>query len=1370
MIFNRISHSNIGTYTLKNEEHQVNNFETTLSVNDELFQQVRSAENHSGQIIGKGQSDYVDGIKDNVFERVYSWLNNESDNIFTLYGNMGSGKSFFSARLFQKAEEENTLFDSVAFSSQQTYYDTTKLQNMLISVAHQLYERVSVCRRYFSENPLVTDSVFSLAESVLVAPFENVSPEKPVLIIIDGLDEYPRADCEAFLEALARLRARFDPKVKIFFSSRPEPYIITQSVCDSSDCIYHIEKNGEHSYADCESFIDSKCGMTNVFIDKDMKHKLIEKSECSLKYLDCFFNDIGKNHITDMADFIASLPSGLNHYYRDQLSRYFGDDGLKYYQSKIMPLLELLCVAKRPLKMEEAADILGCRVSDISSVISRSGTLLWRSVQNEVRLFQSESIREFLMDDRYCPEKYFIDRENGKKHIIDRIVELIENGDDLENNMYLFKYAVDHIFEQTKLVNADYNLLIQTISCYYNKTSVMTAVAKRLLERSESEIRSFLRHLYAENNGTDELVSDSFCVRIAAAVSDKKELAEKLFAILENPMMGEEFEFLKSYARIRYLRTAKETEEAKTMLQPYLEISEDADIRTVFRHNMYLDEICRIHRAQNKISSEEMTRLHVQAVEEGQHLCKLYERKGGAVYTVLLRNLSVSFNQLAILCDRLEKSASGKDREICSEIIRSVLPSQTVSPTEKGYFLLEAETCHNESLRLSIICQQSDPFSNGRAYDLHLAFSGLGRLYARKDFPKYDTDKALKYFNDSIAPIIGIAEEEKNEEKYIRSVNKSYLDIIKMHISSERFDEAKKCLGDCIGMQDKAVLLHGSFGSEYRRCYGEELMADLIKAEQGIDDAEEYYLSAVRRYEKCGEKFSEESALQAPRNIYSKLRTAYREADNIDKYKEYLLLQTSETEKLCGLYPSFVKYKISKAYVEELAADLVRDESGIGAAEEYYLNVVRSYTNLLSLSDSESVQRGPMAVYYKMSKAFREAGDVEKCKEYLHLQCSEFENLCVKYPDNISYMHLRYYTEELIADLIKDEQGIDAAEEYYLNAVRGYKECIERSNEEQIQRSASHVYYKLKKAFLEADNVGKYKEYLQLEISEYDRLSKLDFSEFLSEIFACLVEELKAELIKTEQGIETAEEQYLKAVQCYKDCGNNSDREDVKRMPSIIYGKLKIAFKKAENKEKYEEYLLLELTELKRLFAMFRSEPLCRDMISCYDNLVVHYYNCKKGFEVLSKMDECMFEIYKAIKLLPDSKQLHKSVCVIFGLWAKSINTESFIPVSIAARAYFMQIDIYLQLCKNSDDKELNEKFNTAINNYWKSVERMEEIFADQLSRDDSKEGILIDYLNQLIREYSCPILAVCIGEDAVKKKLEVFNNVLSLLSSDNPQ
>ena len=129
-------------------------------------------------------------------------------------------------------------------------------------------------------------------------------------------------------------------------------------------------------------------------IDADLKRQLIEKSECSLKYLDCFFNDIACNAIQVTADFIENLPRGLSQYYRDQLVRYFGDEKLTYYQTKIVPLLELLCVVLRPITIREAADILSCKESDINRMISRSGTLLWKNNQY-VMLYQSESIREF---------------------------------------------------------------------------------------------------------------------------------------------------------------------------------------------------------------------------------------------------------------------------------------------------------------------------------------------------------------------------------------------------------------------------------------------------------------------------------------------------------------------------------------------------------------------------------------------------------------------------------------------------------------------------------------------------------------------------------------------------------------------------------------------------------------------------------------------------------------------------------------------------------------------------------------------------------------------------------------------------------------
>ncbi len=907
MAMESFSRNNIATRILKNA--QLEHGEAVLSVNDVLFQQIYAAEKHAHQIIEKGQLGYIDGIKANVFDKVDLWLKNENDNVFTLYGNMGSGKSFFSAKLFQKTQEENTLCDSVAFSSQQTYYDTTKLQNVLISVAHQLFERVSVCREHFLDISLNTDSVYSLVESVLIAPFESVNLERKVLIIIDGLDEYPKQECEAFLEALARLRYRFNPRVKIFFSSRPEPYIISQTICESDNCVYYIEKNRENSYADCANFIAEKCDRAYIKIDIEMREQLIEKSEHSLKYLDCFFNDISCNPIINTADFIASLPAGLHHYYRDQLLRYFGDESLNYYQTKIVPLLEILCVAKRPLTIDEAADILGCRESDINSIVSRSGTLLYKNSRKEVRLYQSESIREFLMDDSCCPEKYCVDKENGISCIVDRLKEVMDNGEDIESNTYIFKYSVDHIFDHAKLISDDYALLIKVFVHFINKGDIVARAIRRLLERSASEIRNFFIRMYSEDNSDDLLLSDMFSVRVAAVIVNEKEFAEKLFDIFDTLLPAENYDFLISYCHSRYNRSIGKNQEAETLLKPYLAISDKEDIRTVFRHSLYVDEICRIYRAKKDFPRDENTRLHVLSIEEGRWVCSQYEQKDRPSYLAILRNISVSFNQLAKLCEQIEGEMNGNLRESCADILQSVLRIPAAEPTEQGYFLLAAEAAYKENLRLIKICQHADFLSDARAHDMYLSFYNLGKLFDKTIFPKYNPKQALLYYIDGLSSVYELANDKRSNVKFVRAAYKCCVGIINFFIKEKAFDEARDYLTRCVNMLDSNLLNRRDKNLEYYRYYCEKMKADLINTERGIEAAEEYYLNALQLYKEFCKGSNDEKTLSRPEGIYLILKDGFRKIGNREKLAEYKLLILNYCREICEICKTESAYR-----------------------------------------------------------------------------------------------------------------------------------------------------------------------------------------------------------------------------------------------------------------------------------------------------------------------------------------------------------------------------------------------------------------------------------------------------------------------------
>ena len=918
------------------------------SVNDGLFQQINDAENHAKQILRNGQSQYVDGIKQNVLDMIRLWLQEEGSNIFTLYGKMGCGKSFFSARLYQDIDAEKELYYTVAFSSQQIYRDTANVRNMLLSVAHQLFTTVPACSTYFARYPLNSESISALTEDVLVKSFEGVTLQKTVFIIVDGLDEYPRQDCETLLETLGRLRTRLNPRVKIYFSSRPEAYIMSEMFNDSASSSYHIEKNEKESHADCARFIDVKCAKSGIDIDEDMRRSLIEKSECSLKYLECFFNDIAYGAIHVTADFIDSLPMGLSHYYRDQLVRYFGDESLRFYQAKIVPLLELLCVAWRPITIEDASDILGCRESEINTIISRSGTLLWRN-NRYVMLYQSESIREFLMDERYCPEKYRIDSQNGNDRVLQRLEEIMDSGEDLENNLYLFNCAVDHILGKERITNTDWNLLVRVIAHYAHKSDVVFKISRGILEKTPREITVFLRCLYSSSQ-IEPLLKDCTAVRlIAAATRDKQD--QKLHSVLDMIDGQEEYDFLVSYGRIRMLRNDSHHEEALPLLLPYLVLADDNAV-SLFRHVHYLDEAGRIYRKLKMITWEENTDLHIQAIQESEQLLEKFPDRNAPAHQYLVNNLAVSYDQLARLCDMLEDKEDAALREKCGQKLLAILKLPDTVPTQDGFFLIAEEAAFQKQLKLSKTCQQYDPFSDGRIHSLHYPFYALGILYFRKDFPGYNPDKALQYFEDCLSSIEEIAMRPESHVRFIDVVVKLYNRLCDIYTEDSQFTLAKKYFTEAKQVRDLRYLYHPSADSDFARAYSYEQEADIVLAEQNIAAAESYYLTAVEHYQNCCQKYPDRFVQRSLEIVYYRMAKKFKEAGDLHKFVHYSRLELKEIERVYGLYPS-----------RSLRWDW-------GVSQEILANTLRTLDPQGTLEERIALQESAISIYQELTKAY----------------------------------------------------------------------------------------------------------------------------------------------------------------------------------------------------------------------------------------------------------------------------------------------------------------------------------------------------------------------------------------------------------------
>ena len=1021
----------------ESEGNTSNEDKAVSSVNDGLFQKIHDAQQHAKQIMQTGQAQYIDGIKQNVLDRIHLWLEAEGSHVFTLYGKMGCGKSFFSARLYSSMEQEKERYDTVAFSSQQLYRDTTQLRNMLLSLAHQLFLTVPVCSAFFSNHPLDSDSIPMLTENGLIAPFDRQAPEKTVLIIIDGLDEYSRADCEAFLETLGRLRARLSPKVKIFFTSRPEDYIISEMICSSEDCAYYIERNEDQSHEDCARFIDAKCRNAQLELPDRLKQQLIQKSECSLKYLECFFNEVTQKKISVTADFIDNLPIGLTYYYRDQLVRYFGDESLRFYQDRIVPLLELLCVVWQPITIAEAADILSCRERDIQDIINRSGTLLWRK-NRFVMLYQSESIREFLIDDRCCPEKYRIDRDNGHRRVLDRLQGMLDNAEEPESNMYLFQCGVEHILSQERIAPAQWALLIRIATSYADKSDMVFKLCQRLLDRSVAEIIGFLRQLYTDPR-QEPLLRDYTCVRLlAVAVTEQK--TDKLLAALERLEGPELFDFPVNYCRARVHRVNQKYLDAKSILERYTIRSSDDDL-SICRHSFYMDELCRVYRNLNCIGYEENTDLHLLVLQETEQVTQKCLQVGGPLVILQQRSLSVSYGQTAALCLQLERQTDIGLRQRCAYKLQQALRMPAQDASRQGFFLQMADIYQQKGLQLAKFCQQSDADSDSRIYDMHFAFSFLGELYFRKDFPGYNPDKALQYFEECLAGIMEIAQKSNAHVRFIQVATKLYDKLMRLYLEQGAFASAKQYLAEAARTRQLRALYHPGSTADFNCCYSCEQEADIVKAESGIAEAEPLYLAAVEQYLKCAQKYTERKIVRAPMVVYYKLAKAFREAGDLLNFIKYTRLEMQEQEKLYSHFPSNTVRWDMGVCREQLANALFKTDPK-GTVAQRLEALEEAFSIFLELAqaapDNEKYRFANCSLIYDLQQVHLQLGQNDEAVQDWENSLAMGRDILQNGPNSLHYLYipilLCLQLAEQVPDLPQLSHCFEATAEYIPSA------------------------------------------------------------------------------------------------------------------------------------------------------------------------------------------------------------------------------------------------------------------------------------------------------------------------------------------------
>jgi WD40 repeat protein len=182
----------------------------------------------------QGKQPCDDDTRIDILADIRTWIHDKSggsQSFLWLTGDPGSGKSAITASVARECKKAGILW--AQFFINRNNADTTEPKSYFPSIARQLADHVpdsDVALAIYDalkQNPLLVDDISTDQASRLFLDALEVAstldPGKPVVVVIDGLDETSRprlrVTAEIFSKLFAKLRCR---NAKVFISSRTE--------------------------------------------------------------------------------------------------------------------------------------------------------------------------------------------------------------------------------------------------------------------------------------------------------------------------------------------------------------------------------------------------------------------------------------------------------------------------------------------------------------------------------------------------------------------------------------------------------------------------------------------------------------------------------------------------------------------------------------------------------------------------------------------------------------------------------------------------------------------------------------------------------------------------------------------------------------------------------------------------------------------------------------------------------------------------------------------------------------------------------------------------------------------------------------------
>ncbi|MFM8769427.1 MAG: TIR domain-containing protein [Rubrivivax sp.] len=282
----------------------------------------------------------------------------------------GLGKSAVAAALAHRWAETGAVHFCVA-----GHHDKGDPARAILSIAYQLATHLELYRMRLGSLDLERETLKderALFDTLLVGPLARdfPAPERPWLVILDGLDEATRSDgSNALAEVVASDWGRLPPWLRLLVSSRPEAEV-QQWLAGTPT----VELKGDdlEQRQDLADFVQVQLGAAGRPLSETALQRIVTRSEGAFHYAVLLVEEVRQGRC-DPEDPVE-LPAGLNQIYLQSFRRRFPD--VARYRDSLRPLLALMLASSEPVPLAVLAGAMGSSASEIRQVLAQLGAMV----------------------------------------------------------------------------------------------------------------------------------------------------------------------------------------------------------------------------------------------------------------------------------------------------------------------------------------------------------------------------------------------------------------------------------------------------------------------------------------------------------------------------------------------------------------------------------------------------------------------------------------------------------------------------------------------------------------------------------------------------------------------------------------------------------------------------------------------------------------------------------------------------------------------------------------------------------------------------------------------------------------------------------